>query len=199
MTEDNLPCNHAVRILHTHISIMKAKVSICVASTNAQIVQPLVLFVQLLFALLPETLLLLCHHHHHHHCWTDFIISTLTSPPRCLKAVALPVQQLGNQPVTVNVRKCALGEIRGRAADVCDSCSATQYSFNTSSPVCDSPCPQNANCPGGSIMYPDLGFWRSSLHSTLMHSCPRQEACRYASPQDATLCLGSLCMDQYPA
>lgn len=87
----------------------------------------------------------------------------------------------------MHVRDCAVGEIRGQTEDVCDRCPATQYNFNTSSPVCDSPCPENANCLGGSNMYPDSGFWRSSLYSTFMHSCPKQEACRYAQLQDAKL------------
>ncbi|KAG2483018.1 hypothetical protein HYH03_018098 [Edaphochlamys debaryana] len=38
-------------------------------------------------------------------------------------------------------------------------------------------CPPNAVCPGGSNMAPLPGFWHSSPRSSLMNSCPNEDAC----------------------
>ena len=97
------------------------------------------------------------------------------------------------------MRGCEAGEVRGPNGDVCDQCPSSQYSFNTSEGICDSPCPENADCPGGSVVTPQLGYWASAANSTLLHICPNQDACRYDTEPAACMCARSpiirqLCM-----
>lgn len=77
------------------------------------------------------------------------------------------------------MRSCEAGEVRGPNGDLCDRCPSSQYSFDTSKGTCDSPCPEHADCLGGSGVTPQLGCWASAADSTFMHICPNQDACRY--------------------
>lgn len=101
--------------------------------------------------------------------------------PDSLSYLSILLQDLNSAPVTVHIRDCQSGEVRGINKDVCDRCPSGQYSFDALNPTCDSPCPANADCLGGRVMTPKLGSWHSNATSTLMHSCPNQDACRYAS------------------
>ncbi|KAL0035535.1 hypothetical protein WJX77_011008 [Trebouxia sp. C0004] len=79
--------------------------------------------------------------------------------------------------VSVQVRGCQLGEVVGAEGNVCDPCLPGQYSFNTTSPICDMMCPDSAQCSGG-VVLPKKGDWHLAAKATRMHPCPNQAACQ---------------------
>lgn len=67
-------------------------------------------------------------------------------------------------------RSCQTGEIFKEIENICFPCPELFYSFNPLYPTCLS-CPQNADCPGGSIISARENFWRSSNLSALVFEC----------------------------
>lgn len=78
-------------------------------------------------------------------------------------------------------RLCEKGEILLKDYS-CIKCSENYYSLedpmkvNASSQKCNF-CPENAECPGGSIIIPKPGFWRMNNITTLIVSCKLEQAC----------------------
>ena len=38
-------------------------------------------------------------------------------------------------------------------------------------------CPKNVNCSDGDQLFVEKGFWRKSINSTVIYSCPKYSAC----------------------
>ena len=84
----------------------------------------------------------------------------------------MPAFQL---PVTV--RNCIKGEVP-MTPDTCIKCSAATYSFSPNASACEARCPDNADCQGGAVLVPELGYWHSAADSTYMAACPNSKACQ---------------------
>lgn len=64
---------------------------------------------------------------------------------------------------------CGVGE--HGASGICACCEPSTFDLEGGdSPCLD--CPDNAVCPGGSVILPMEGFWHSSSRSVQMHRCP---------------------------
>lgn len=68
------------------------------------------------------------------------------------------------------------GEVQN-TPQTCMLCPAATYSLNPANPTCDAPCPENAECHGGAIVVPEMGYWHSAADSTYMAACPNEMAC----------------------
>ena len=77
-------------------------------------------------------------------------------------------------------RECVPGEVESDTG--CSSCPADRYSFNTSSLCLD--CEEHAQCPGGSVLVPEDGYWHSTPFSPRFHECIIKEACVYENRMD---------------
>lgn len=89
------------------------------------------------------------------------------------------LQDLPKVQALIHIRSCVPGEVRGVLGDVCDMCVGGQFSFDPTNATCDTSCPAHALCPGGPIVYPDLGWWHSNASSVIMHKCPIASSCGY--------------------
>lgn len=70
--------------------------------------------------------------------------------------------------MTLVVRSCIRGEVRP-SPDSCQECQVGYFSFNPADAVCQV-CPAGlAYCPGGSLIVPLPGAWRSTANSTQVH------------------------------
>ena len=77
-------------------------------------------------------------------------------------------------------RECVPGEVESDTG--CSSCPADRYSFNTSSLCLD--CEEHAQCPGGSVLVPEDGYWHSTPFSPRFLECIIKEACVYENRMD---------------
>eukprot|EP00879_Flechtneria_rotunda_P003163 GHRR01003385.1.p1 GENE.GHRR01003385.1~~GHRR01003385.1.p1 ORF type:complete len:1192 (+),score=313.72 GHRR01003385.1:611-4186(+) len=80
---------------------------------------------------------------------------------------------------SLDVRSCIIGEV-APSHDTCEVCPLGRYSFNPGNSSCTE-CPSNARCPGGAIIIPEPGFWRSTATSTQLHRCRNPDACSQAN------------------
>ena len=69
---------------------------------------------------------------------------------------------------------CVEGEYQG--SGICQCCPEYQYGFEANALTCR-PCPQNAYCPGGTVVSPKPGFYHSAERSVQMHACPIASSC----------------------
>ncbi len=69
-----------------------------------------------------------------------------------LQADVVLQQEVKPSCVSVQVRGCQLGEVVGAEGNVCDPCLPGQYSFNTTSPTCDTTCPDSAEWSGAMVL-----------------------------------------------
>lgn len=76
--------------------------------------------------------------------------------------------------LSIQVRLCEVGEMQNQ--QVCTRCPASTYSLTLSSLSC-SQCPVQAECTGGSKIYPNSGYWRPDIQFPGILSCPRPESC----------------------
>ncbi|KAG2451053.1 hypothetical protein HYH02_004321 [Chlamydomonas schloesseri] len=123
----------------------------------------------------------------------------LQAPPgryRLNLSMELPGVQIDPLPLLVEVPPCAQGEVALLEGEVCSRCAEGTFTFdnwlssnssNSSDWRCH-PCPDNALCPGGSVVVPEGGYWQSAANSTQMHQCAVEDACR-AGDDDATQAL----------
>jgi hypothetical protein len=77
--------------------------------------------------------------------------------------------------LTVQVRPCTTGEELGRDGR-CRVCPSGTYGRNGQC----LPCKQGAQCPGGALLLPEVGWWHSSHVSDVFIPCLQPEACRCA-------------------
>ena len=77
-------------------------------------------------------------------------------------------------------RECVPGEVESDTD--CTPCPVDRYSFNTSSMCLD--CEEHAQCPGGSVLVPEDGYWHSTPFSPRFHECIIEEACVYRYRSD---------------
>ena len=82
--------------------------------------------------------------------------------------------------IPVQIRNCTKGEIL-MADHSCRFCQESTYSIkdpmlSNATLECKN-CPSNAICPGGDYIYPLQGNWRHSDNSSLILTCPTEEAC----------------------
>ncbi|GIL52033.1 hypothetical protein Vafri_7994 [Volvox africanus] len=84
--------------------------------------------------------------------------------------------------VSVEVRRCVVGEVTNAEKDMCTPCAAGTYSYNPQNTSCDR-CPENARCSdtgtGGFVILPEDGYWRSGPYSPQVISCPNADSCSY--------------------
>eukprot|EP00877_Chromochloris_zofingiensis_P008141 jgi/Chrzof1/3580/Cz13g01060.t1 len=79
--------------------------------------------------------------------------------------------------------QCVMGEVfKGRW---CERCGNNLYSLNPKNTDCDV-CPAHANCTGGTVISPAVGYWHSSNYSTQIHKCPNPKACSQGGGIDKT-------------
>lgn len=90
--------------------------------------------------------------------FTNHTFDTLAWISKCSKGVSL------------DRTPCESGELTDSRSGVCVCCPERSFSFDTSG-VCR-PCPERALCPGGDVVQPLPGFWRSSAQSAQVHKCP---------------------------
>lgn len=69
---------------------------------------------------------------------------------------------------------CVLGEIRDE--ELCVKCPQGSYSFDPTDTECVA-CPEDAVCPGGSVMELSSGFWRQTQYSHDVLECPNVDNC----------------------
>jgi hypothetical protein len=69
---------------------------------------------------------------------------------------------------------CVLGEIRDE--ELCTQCPQGFYSFDPAATECLL-CPEDAFCPGGSVMDVSGGFWRQTQLSHDVLACPNPDNC----------------------
>jgi hypothetical protein len=81
----------------------------------------------------------------------------------CMQAI----QGLAPALLTLHIRPCIQGEVTS-SPDSCLTCPAGSFSFNPSNNTCDQ-CTPHANCSGGAVVAPLLGFWSSSAFSGQVH------------------------------
>jgi hypothetical protein len=74
---------------------------------------------------------------------------------------------------TIDLRDCVIGEIYGKST--CIECSPGTYIISPGD-TCFK-CPNGADCPGGSKIYPLPGYWRSSNNSVILYPCNIAESC----------------------
>jgi hypothetical protein len=103
----------------------------------------------------------------------------LTSISKCSKGVSL------------DRRPCGTGELVDNRLRMCVCCPERTYSFDLTG-VCQA-CPDNAVCPGGDVVQPLPGYWRSSLQSAQVHKCPLRVASCTGSDVCAPAYQGPLC------
>jgi hypothetical protein len=72
------------------------------------------------------------------------------------------------------LQDCVLGEIRD--AELCVMCPVGFYSFDPTATSCRE-CPDDAYCPGGSVMDLSAGFWRQTQLSHDVLACPNPDNC----------------------
>ena len=77
-------------------------------------------------------------------------------------------------------RECVPGEVESDTD--CTPCPVDRYSFNTSSMCLD--CEDHAQCPGGSVLVPEDGYWHSTPFSPRFRQCIIEEACVYRYRSD---------------
>jgi hypothetical protein len=85
---------------------------------------------------------------------------------------------------------CGVGE--HGSSGICACCEPSTFDLEGGDSPCLE-CPDNAVCPGGSVIVPMAGFWHSSNRSVQMHRCPLHTA---ACGPDGTCqagYLGNLC------
>ena len=105
------------------------------------------------------------------------------------------VQLTGNEGETVNItanyespltiksllfqatlRGCVLGEINASDTGLCTPCPAGKYSSNPTDEICKN-CLDGAECPGGSIVNVQAGYWRPNTTADYILICPNQALC----------------------
>ena len=59
---------------------------------------------------------------------------------------------------------------------MCNACPTGKYSIIEGSTEC-SICPKNAQCPGKDQIWVNLGYWRASTNSSIIHACFDEESC----------------------
>lgn len=72
------------------------------------------------------------------------------------------------------LQDCVLGEVRD--AELCVKCPLGFYSFDPTATECRE-CPEDAYCPGGSVMDLNSGFWRQTQLSHDVLACPNPDNC----------------------
>lgn len=67
---------------------------------------------------------------------------------------------------------CSIGEVSVRLRNECQCCPAFSYTLKSGGePDSCQQCPTNAVCPGGDMILPMSGYWRSSKKSVQVHKC----------------------------
>lgn len=84
--------------------------------------------------------------------------------------------QVPQYQTQVIVRECMRGEVQA-SPQMCMLCPAATYSLDPANQTCDSPCPDDAECRGGAVLVPELGYWHSAANSAYMAQCPNAAAC----------------------
>ncbi|CDW78461.1 UNKNOWN [Stylonychia lemnae] len=99
--------------------------------------------------------------------------------------------------VYIDFRMCLIGEYE--LNNQCIICEHGYFSLIQGSYECKE-CPDNAECPGGSRIIVESGFWRSSNQSSTILQCLNKKACKggeYQQQDDSNLCKtghgGNLC------
>jgi hypothetical protein len=75
--------------------------------------------------------------------------------------------------IDVELRACIAGE--KNANEQCIPCEKGTYNFGKGESCAD--CPSNAECPGGTAMYPKAEYWRPSNTSETIFKCLNPAAC----------------------
>eukprot|EP00878_Enallax_costatus_P033896 GHUV01037478.1.p1 GENE.GHUV01037478.1~~GHUV01037478.1.p1 ORF type:complete len:106 (+),score=15.30 GHUV01037478.1:838-1155(+) len=95
------------------------------------------------------------------------MVLNIRQPPGEYKIVfALPDGSLSDA-LSLQVRGCVRGEVQ-TSPETCQVCPAGSFSLDPTDTSC-SPCPPNAECPGGDVIVPDAGYWHSARGSTQIH------------------------------
>lgn len=74
-------------------------------------------------------------------------------------------------------RPCGVGEFDPGDVGPCACCPAATYSYEANATACQQ-CPAHAQCLGGDVVIPAVGYWHSSQKSLQMHRCPVPSACQ---------------------
>jgi hypothetical protein len=80
-----------------------------------------------------------------------------------------------NRSVYLGRMPCQEGEYQG--SGLCQCCPEYQYGFEENALACK-PCPDNAHCPGGTVVLPNPGYYHSADRSVQMHACPIASSCQ---------------------
>ena len=78
-----------------------------------------------------------------------------------------------NKSIEINTKSCKNGDIYTKTS--CITCSKGFYSINDNT-TCKK-CPNEANCLGGNLITPKIGFWRYNNFSDKIIPCKIQESC----------------------
>jgi hypothetical protein len=94
------------------------------------------------------------------------------------------------------VEGCNYGEA-ANSVGLCETCPSGKYSVKINADSC-LPCPQASNCPGGSVIELNPGYWRPSIWSDKVEEClNREENCLGGMKGGNDLCfegnIGALC------
>lgn len=102
-----------------------------------------------------------------------FTSFSVTAQPgsRSRLTVATPPLYL---PLELAFRSCDIGEMEIKS--MCSRCAPGTYSLSLNATECKL-CPKYAQCPGGSQIYPDSGYWRPDPQFEQVLQCPRADAC----------------------
>lgn len=74
--------------------------------------------------------------------------------------------------VAIRTAACQVGMQQfSLLTNVCSCCPQGMFSFLADAENCTR-CPANARCPGGDVVVPLVGYWRSSEVSDQVHACP---------------------------
>lgn len=105
------------------------------------------------------------------------------------------------QNFTLALRDCIKGEIL--SGDICTPCKSSFYSLDDdpmskNSTFCKA-CPENALCPGGSVIQPKTGYWRRNENQSYIVKCAFRESCRGVNSETTTVNsnFSSLCATGY--
>ena len=88
------------------------------------------------------------------------------------------IRMTGTITVDIYLRECIPGEYDH--SETCELCPANTYSLNPKN-AC-SPCPDDATCPGGAIIYPKNSFWSANTSSVSIYPCLQDDVQRCISP-----------------
>lgn len=145
----------------------------------------------------------------------NYTLSSLCQPPSpcSIKGIAATLPADGGEYGTLNIsynsprfsqrasallkfRDCVPGEVKDESKKLCRLCDPNQYSLLPSK-QCQA-CPQNAECPGGSIINVHPGYWRPGVLSENIYSCDDEKNPRCLGGSPGTACnegyMGQLCL-----